>query len=33
MTYFTARVEKNGKISYFGDLYGHDARMAAALKL
>ena len=33
MTYFTARVEKNGKMTYFSDLYGHDARMAKALKL
>ena len=33
MTYFTARVEKDGKITYFGDVYGHDSRMARALKL
>jgi murein L,D-transpeptidase YcbB/YkuD len=33
ITYFTARVEKNGKITYFGDIYGHDTRMAKALKL
>lgn len=33
ITYFTARVEKSGKITYFSDLYGHDARMAKALKL
>ena len=33
VTYFTARVEKNGKIAYFSDLYGHDERMASALKL
>lgn len=33
ITYFTARVEKNGKITYFSDLYGHDTRMARALKL
>lgn len=33
VTYFTARVEKNGKITYFGDIYGHDSRMANALKL
>ena len=33
ITYFTARVEKNGKITYFGDVYGHDSRMARALKL
>ncbi|MHA1165039.1 MAG: L,D-transpeptidase family protein [Alphaproteobacteria bacterium] len=33
ITYFTARVEKNGKITYFSDIYGHDSRMAKALKL
>lgn len=33
MTYFTAKVEKSGKITYFGDIYGHDARMARAMKL
>ena len=33
ITYFTARVEKNGRITYFSDIYGHDARMAKALKL
>jgi murein L,D-transpeptidase YcbB/YkuD len=33
ITYFTARVEKNGRITYFGDIYGHDSRMATALKL
>lgn len=33
LTYFTARVEKNGKITYFGDIYGHDSRMARAMKL
>ncbi len=33
ITYFTARVEKDGKITYFGDIYGHDSRMARALKL
>ena len=33
ITYFTAKVEKNGKITYFGDIYGHDSRMARALKL
>jgi murein L,D-transpeptidase YcbB/YkuD len=33
ITYFTLRVNEDGSISTFGDLYGHDARMAAALKL
>jgi murein L,D-transpeptidase YcbB/YkuD len=33
VTYFTARVEKSGKITFFGDIYGHDSRMAAAMKL
>jgi murein L,D-transpeptidase YcbB/YkuD len=33
VSYFTARVGKNGKITYFSDLYGHDSRMASALKL
>jgi len=33
ITYFTARVAKNGKITFFGDIYGHDSRMANALKL
>ena len=33
ITYFTVRVEKSGKLSYFGDIYGHDSRMARALKL
>ncbi len=33
IAYFTARVGKNGKITYFSDLYGHDSRMASALKL
>ena len=31
VTYFTLRVNEDGSISTFGDLYGHDARMAAAL--
>jgi len=31
--YFTLRVNEDGSISTFNDLYGHDARMAAALKL
>lgn len=33
ITYFTVRVEKSGKLSYFGDIYGHDSRIARALKL
>jgi L,D-transpeptidase YcbB len=31
ITYFTAWVNDDGSIAQFGDLYGHDARMAAAL--
>jgi murein L,D-transpeptidase YcbB/YkuD len=31
ITYFTLRVKEDGSISTFGDVYGHDARMAAAL--
>jgi murein L,D-transpeptidase YcbB/YkuD len=33
VTYFTLRANEDGSLSSFGDLYGHDARMAAALKL
>ncbi|MGV1014719.1 MAG: L,D-transpeptidase family protein, partial [Methyloceanibacter sp.] len=33
ITYFTLKVNEDGSFSTFGDLYGHDARMAAALKL
>jgi murein L,D-transpeptidase YcbB/YkuD len=33
ITYFTLWVNNDGTISTFGDLYGHDARMAAALRL
>jgi murein L,D-transpeptidase YcbB/YkuD len=33
VTYFTLWVNNDGTISNFGDLYGHDARMAAALRL
>jgi murein L,D-transpeptidase YcbB/YkuD len=33
VTYFTLKVNDDGSISTFADLYGHDARMAAALKL
>jgi murein L,D-transpeptidase YcbB/YkuD len=31
ITYFTLRVNEDGSISTFADLYGHDARMEAAL--
>jgi murein L,D-transpeptidase YcbB/YkuD len=31
VTYFTLRVNDDGSISTFPDIYGHDARMAAAL--
>ncbi len=31
VTYFTARVDENGKLQTFNDLYGHDAKLAAAL--
>jgi murein L,D-transpeptidase YcbB/YkuD len=31
MTYFTLKVDDDGSISTFRDLYGHDARMAAAI--
>jgi hypothetical protein len=31
ITYFTLWVNDDGSISKFGDVYGHDARMAAAL--
>ena len=33
ITYFTLKVNPDGSISTYGDLYGHDARMAAALRL
>ena len=32
VTYFTLKVNEDGSTTSFGDLYGHDARMAAALK-
>ncbi len=32
VTYFTARVNPDGSIRYFGDIYGHDAKVARALK-
>jgi murein L,D-transpeptidase YcbB/YkuD len=31
ITYFTLKVNDDGSISKFNDIYGHDARMAAAL--
>jgi murein L,D-transpeptidase YcbB/YkuD len=31
ITYFTARVEENGKITTFGDIYGHEKRVRQAL--
>lgn len=31
ITYFTAWAGEDGEIRYFGDLYGHDSRMIAAL--
>ncbi len=31
ITYFTAKVNDDGSVTTFGDLYGHDARMASAL--
>lgn len=33
ITYFTLKANPDGSLSTYGDLYGHDARMAAALKL
>jgi murein L,D-transpeptidase YcbB/YkuD len=33
VTYFTLKANEDGSLSSFGDLYGHDARIAAALKL
>jgi murein L,D-transpeptidase YcbB/YkuD len=33
ITYFTLKVNPDGSFASYGDLYGHDARMAAALKL
>lgn len=31
LTYFTAIVEDDGRITTFGDIYGHDGRLSAAL--
>jgi L,D-transpeptidase YcbB len=33
ITYFTLKVNPDGSLSSYGDIYGHDARMAAALGL
>jgi murein L,D-transpeptidase YcbB/YkuD len=33
VTYFTLKVNPDGSLSSYGDLYGHDARIAAALRL
>jgi murein L,D-transpeptidase YcbB/YkuD len=33
ITYFTLKVNDDGSMSTFSDIYGHDARMAAALRL
>ncbi len=33
ITYFTLKVNPDGSLSTYGDIYGHDARMAAALRL
>ncbi len=31
VTYFTAIVDDDGRIAYFGDIYGHDSRISSAL--
>lgn len=33
VTYFTLKANADGSLSSYGDLYGHDARIAAALRL
>ena len=33
ITYFTLKINADGSVSTYGDIYGHDARMAAALRL
>ena len=33
ITYFTVKVNDDGSLSSYGDIYGHDARMASALRL
>jgi L,D-transpeptidase YcbB len=32
LTYFTVRVDDDGKLQKFGDIYGHDERLASALQ-
>jgi L,D-transpeptidase YcbB len=32
VTYFTALVDDDGRLKTFGDLYGHDSRIASALE-
>ena len=32
LTYFTARVDENGKVQKYGDIYGHDERLMSALQ-
>ena len=32
LTYFTARVNEDGKLQTFSDLYGHDSRVSTALQ-
>jgi L,D-transpeptidase YcbB len=32
ITYFTAAVDDSGKVHYYGDIYGLDARVASALE-
>ena len=33
ITYFTAWVDEKGSLRTYGDLYGHDGRMASAMRL
>ncbi len=33
LTYFTLKVNEDGSLTSYADIYGHDARMAAALRL
>jgi murein L,D-transpeptidase YcbB/YkuD len=33
VTYFTLKVNEDGSLTSYGDIYGHDARMASALRL
>ncbi len=32
LTYFTARVEADGKVALYGDIYGHDERLMSAIQ-